>query len=217
MGTSRTDLPPLPPRIAQLPLDHRGFPVPWFVAWIDGAADFRVVGPGKLVDAVYHNKCWICGERLGVHKAFLIGPMCAINRTIAEPPSHFECAEFSAKACPFLTKPRMRRNEKDIPAEAIGPAGIGIKRNPGAVCVWVTRNFRIQREANGLLFRLGDPESVHWYAEGRKATAAEVTHSIETGLPILRDIAQQDGPDAVIALESYIARARPLFPQEQSI
>lgn len=29
-------LPPIPDAIAKLPRDERGYPVPWFVPWIDG-------------------------------------------------------------------------------------------------------------------------------------------------------------------------------------
>lgn len=42
----------LPRRMAELPTDHIGRPVPWFVAWIDGKPDFRVIGPGKLQSAL---------------------------------------------------------------------------------------------------------------------------------------------------------------------
>ena len=61
------------------------------------------------------SKCWLCGQTLGKHMTFPIGPMCAITRTTAEPPSHLACAEYAVKACPFLSQPRMRRNERDLP------------------------------------------------------------------------------------------------------
>ena len=50
--------------------------------------------------------CWVCGEPLGVHKVYAIGPMCVINRTTSEPASHRDCAEFAVKACPFLLEGR---------------------------------------------------------------------------------------------------------------
>ena len=34
MTKFRSDIPPLPPRIAKLPVDERGYPVPWFVQWL---------------------------------------------------------------------------------------------------------------------------------------------------------------------------------------
>ncbi|WP_224741803.1 hypothetical protein [Bradyrhizobium sp. 2S1] len=203
---------PMADRINRLPISETGFPVPWFVAWLDGKPDFRVIGPDKLVQAVKRSLCWTCGQPLGQYKAFPIGPMCAINRTIAEPPSHLECAEYAVRACPFLSNPRMRRNEKDMPAGHQEPAGMMIKRNPGAVCIWVTKEFRVMRDGNGAVFRLGDPTSMTWWAEGRRATRAEVDHSIQTGLPLLRAEAEKEGPEALAMLDRYIARAQRLLP-----
>ena len=42
-------LPPMPSRIAALPVDERGYPVPWFVAWIDGKPEFRCADPAKFL------------------------------------------------------------------------------------------------------------------------------------------------------------------------
>ncbi|WP_035692795.1 hypothetical protein [Bradyrhizobium elkanii] len=176
---------PTPDRIKRLPVSATGYYVPWFVAWIDREPDFRVIGPGKLAQAVNRKLCWICGQPLGVYKAFPIGPMCAINRNISEPPSHWECAEYAVQACPFLANPRMRRNEKDLPSDHREPAGTMIRRNPGAIGIWVTKQYSAVRCGDGVLFRLGDPERVVWYRERRKATRAEVEESIETGLPEL--------------------------------
>ncbi len=206
-------LPELPDRIKRLPLDHRGFPVPWFVAWIDGVAVFRVIGPGKIAEAHNKKKCWICGEPLGVYLAFVIGPMCAINRVISEPPSHYRCARFAAEACPFLTKPKMQRNDRTpLPNEARDAAGVMLKRNPGVPCLWVTRSYRVMRVDNGSLFSIGEPESIEWFAEGRGATPAEVGESVRTGFPLLSQPAIDHGPESVKELWKYVERARPLFP-----
>jgi hypothetical protein len=204
---------PVPDRIKRLPISPTGFYVPWFVSWIDGLPEFRAFDGDKMVAAVNRKLCWVCGQPLGQYKAFTIGPMCAINRTIAEPPSHLECAEYSVRACPFLSTPRARRNEKDLPAHE-NPAGNMILRNPGAVAIWVCKEFSVTRDLDqhGVLFRLGVPEAVHWFAEGRKATRAEVLHSIETGLPILRAEAEREGPEAVADLDKMIAQASPLLP-----
>lgn len=37
----RHDLPPLIPRIAKLPLNDSGYPVPFFVGYVNGKPDFR--------------------------------------------------------------------------------------------------------------------------------------------------------------------------------
>lgn len=200
----RSDLPERPARIARLPLDARGFPVPWFVAFVNGKPDFRIVRENGI--AIAHNKklCWLCGESLGRYGAFVIGPMCGVNRTISEPPSHRECAEYAATACPFLTTPSAVRNERGLDMSSCREAaGNGIKRNPGVACVWVTREwkpFRAQTGNHGVLFNLGDPTHVAFYCEGRPATRAEVLHSVDTGIPLLQELANAQGPDAVAAL-----------------
>jgi hypothetical protein len=190
------NLPVLPERIAKLPVDERGFPVPWFVQWIDGKPDFRVIDSRKLVVAVNQRLCWVCGEPLGRHMAFTIGPMCAINRTSGEPPSHRECAVFSATACPFLTKPKVKRREEGKP-EDVNFGANHIDRNPGVALVWVTKSYKpFPNSDGGVLFEVGDPEEVLFFAEGRRATQEEVMHSIDTGIPFLQSAALLDGADA---------------------
>jgi hypothetical protein len=194
-----------------LPKDDAGRYVPWFVAWPNNKPDFRVVNAPKLLIAYKERLCWVCGERLGKHLAFVLGPMCAINRVNGEPPSHLECAQFSVRACPFLSTPRMHRRERDLPQDAAQPAGIALARNPGAMAIWVTASYMPFKAGNGILFRLGDPEKVLWYCEGREATRAEVMASIESGLPILQKMADEDGREAQQHLQEDYQRALKLL------
>lgn len=185
----RSDLPPLTQRIASLPVDERGYPIPWFVAWPNGKPDFRVMDPQKLVAAHLQKLCWVCGQRLRGDKTFVIGPMCAVNRISSEPPSHLDCAEWSVKGCPFLSKPNMTRRQHDelIKAGATAP-GIAIERNPGVMLLWSTKSYERFEDGmgrGGKLFRLGDPVTVSWWREGRPATRQECVESIETGMPAL--------------------------------
>ena len=128
-------------------------------------------------------------RHLGRHRTFVIGPMCAINRTSAEPPNHTACAVWSVKNCPFLTRPRMVRREDDelnVDKCAAFVAGEMIPRNPGVTLLWTTRTYSIFRDPAGKpLIEIGDPSAVAWYREGRTATRAEVEESITTGLPFL--------------------------------
>jgi hypothetical protein len=199
---------PLPVRMARRPVSRKGFPVPWFVSWIDGDWDFVNVDPRKMVEAHRRRLCWLCGEALGQYRAFVIGPMCAINRTTAEPPSHRECAEYAVRACPFLVNPNMRRNL----AATIDPTGstvpgIMLEHNPGSIVIWITKTYRIR---DGL-FMLGEPVNVSWFAKGRTATRAEIDASIAKGLPYLRRVAEMQS-GGVEALEQQIKRALPLLP-----
>lgn len=205
----------MPDRIKRLPVSAKGFPVPWFVAWIDGSPDFRAIERGRVAEAVTRNRCWVCGDPLGRTVAMTLGPMCAINRTISEPPSHRECAVYSAVACPFLANPRARRRETDMPEGATDPAGIAIKRNPGAVAVWITRGFRAFKAPGGVLFTFDDPLEVLWFAEGREATRTEVENSIFSGLPLLEAEAEAEGAKAVAALRRMTNEAMRYLPSPE--
>ncbi|AFZ67108.1 hypothetical protein [Deinococcus peraridilitoris] len=193
MHTAR-ELPPMPARIAKLPV-ARGYPVPWFVQWFGLKPDFRVVDSRKVDKAVKENRCFVCGEKFlpGEPYAFVIGPMCAVNRVDAEPPVHHECGEWSIKACPFLSRPHMNRREDDMPEGTREAAGEMIKRNPGVTVLWLTMSYTIARVHNGRLFDLGEPISVAAFKEGRPATPEELRDSVLSGLPALRDAARSDG------------------------
>jgi hypothetical protein len=201
----------MPDRFKRLPISDEGYPVPYFVGWVDGRPDFRLADPEKLAICYRHRKCWLCSEQLGKFLAFTIGPMCAINRNSAEPPSHYDCALYACMACPFLTQPRMRRNEHDISEHNEMP-GIGLKRNPGVQLIWVTHDYWARRVGRGVLFTIGDPVRVEFYAEGRKATREEIMHSITTGMPHLRELAELGGPDDIADLDQRYNKAMQLLP-----
>jgi hypothetical protein len=205
----------VPSRMVRLPISENGFPVPKFVKWIDGVPDFRAVDSAWLAKAVRCKLCWLCGEKLGRHMAFVIGPMCAINRTNSEPPSHLDCARFAVRACPFLTQPKRIRNEHDLPADRIPAPGMPLDRNPGVALIWITESYRLYETHighPGMLFALGDPTALEWYAYGRAATREEIMHSIASGLPALRKVAEQEGPDAIATLDEAVARGLALVP-----
>jgi hypothetical protein len=210
----RSDLPPLIPRIAALPVDERGYPVPFFVSWIDGKPEFRAADGAKYARCIREKLCWVCGQPLGTFKSFTIGPMCAITRTTAEPPSHRECAEWSVRGCPFLTKPKMVRRKDDeieILAAQFPTAGIPIDRNPGVTAVWTTKSFKMFKDhKGGQLIEVGEPVSVTFWREGRTATRDEIMESIRTGLPALKEVCF--GEKDLAALESSLKRAMLLLP-----
>lgn len=202
---------PLPARLQRVPISDAGFPVPWFVEWIDGKPDFRVMDGRKWARATKFDLCWLCGQTLGRFKVFTAGPMCAVNRTSGEPPSHRDCAEYAVRACPFLTRPRMRRNDHDMPAEHQHPGGIMLTRNPGCSLLWITHDYAVVRTPTGPIIRMGEPVELVAYAEGRLATRDELEASIASGLPLLSDIASRDGEDAIKELAEQMEQCSALF------
>lgn len=212
MNTVATVAVPMPPNVTRLPIDpKRGIPVPYFVAWIDGVPDFRVAD--KYHEALRFGKCWICGQPMGRFRTFVLGPMCAVNRNTVEPPCHLPCAEWSVRVCPFLTRPHARRRPDNMPEAAVNPGGISIPRNPGVSLLWTTRHWRLVSDgAGGMCITVGDPTGWSWWAEGRTATRAEIDESIAGGLPILREMAEAQGPDAVAQLDAQVAATGRFLP-----
>ncbi len=218
MSDYRKGLPERPARMLRLPLNDKGYPVPWFVDWVDGKPDFRLMDRDKWFAAVYKRLCWLCGQKMGRYMTFVAGPMCGINRTSSEPPSHRECAEYAARACPFLTLPKAVRREAGLPEEYSSIGGNAIKRNPGVAMLWTTHDYRTYRVENGWLIEMGEPTSVDWFAEGRAATRAEVEESVRTGMPFLEEMAnkqdeEEGGSDAKLALLDYVERFEQYLPR----
>lgn len=216
MSAHLLDTVPMPTRIARLPRNNVGYPIPWFVAvQQDGTRDFRVADQHKHLHALRNRLCWVCGDKMGSNLAFVIGPMCAVNRVSAEPPVHRDCAIYSARVCPFLANPSMRRRTTGLPEGYVPAAGEPILRNPGVTLVWVTRSVKVIRPDRGnagLLCRIGDPTETLWFAHGREATRAEVLESFESGLPALQEACEKDDrPDLArreldVQLEQALAR-----------
>lgn len=216
----------MPGGIARLAVDGRGYPIPWFVdraaPLFNGNPDFRIMDGKRFKTAIRDRRCWVCGEPIRTKEAtFVAGPMCGINRTSPEPPCHSWCAEWAAKACPFLAVPKRLRDERDLPANA-SQAGVGIKRNPGVAMLWASKTYKTWKpDSGGVLFDLGEPVpyGVEWSCEGRTATHAEVMTSIETGLPLLMAQAAKDGALSIFELgrmtERFMAYVPPEDPEEE--
>jgi hypothetical protein len=209
--TYRPELPPIPRRMRRLPVE-RGYPVPWFVAFVDGHYDFRIQDGRKRNLALKENRCWLCGDTLGQYFAFVIGPMCAINRVSSEPPAHRECAEFSVIACPFLNLAEAERRAARLPANTVEHTSYGLARNPKVALIWITKTFKPFPVQGDYLIRVGDPLYLTWWHRGRTATRAEILDSIDTGYPLLFQMAETEGPEAIAHLEELKARALALLP-----
>jgi hypothetical protein len=189
----------LPSNMAALQRDEAGRPVPYFVEWIDGKPDFRIMSSSHLKAAIRGKLCWVCGKPLFAYATFTAGPMCLVNRNSAEPPSHYECAEYSATHCPFLVNPNKVRREGNMP-ESKEVAGVMIARNPGVTCLITVKSWTPFLQGSGVLFEIGTKqlgggyhiERVDWFAESRRATREEVQASIDSGIPLLAEACQGD-------------------------
>jgi hypothetical protein len=209
---------PLPARMLELPRDHRGFPVPWFVQWQDGKPIFPAFDSRKFRSAVEDNRCWVCGGKLLPSFVFVIGPMCVVNRVTAEPPCHRECAEYSARACPFLSRPRMGRvpTDKYLPEgeEVSVIGGIASTGNPGAAVTWTTNRYHVDHVENGVVIRIGPASSTRWWRHGHIASPEEAAEALRAGCErLMKTAATLDGEEGVAVLVQMIGRARKHLPE----
>ena len=77
----------LPERMRHLKIDKRGYPVPWFVAWVNGEPEFRAMDADKWKRAVRDSRCWVCGGSLYQQElCFVIGQCVRYGHAL--PPRH---------------------------------------------------------------------------------------------------------------------------------
>lgn len=201
MSAVTVRFPDLPKRVARLPTDRRGFPIPWFVAWRDGQPHFPAVDAAKLGIAWNEDLCWVCGDRLGSIRGWVVGPMSAIEGATPEPPSHYDCARFSVCNCPHLSTATAPFSEKYEGAEGYAPQANVSKVRTGATAIWMTkgRGATPFRAGQGTLFGLNEPVRLEWFADGRPAAAREVAEAIALALPTLQRTAEREGRSAELA------------------
>jgi hypothetical protein len=99
----------MPERIARLPRDPRGYPVPWNVLrGNDGTPLFTVSDDRKTWRALREGLCPICSERLGRWLWFVGGPLSAFDPggCYMDLPGHRDCIEFALRTCPYLAMPK---------------------------------------------------------------------------------------------------------------
>jgi hypothetical protein len=169
-----------------------------------------------MVLAINKKLCWVCGEALGKWITFVLGPMCGINRVSAEPPSHHECAQFSAINCPFLNNPNFERRTNDNWHEKLKAkpmAGVALLHNPGVTLLWVTRAYQLLKVKNGYLFRIDGAKEVEWYCRGRLAIRREVVAAVERGFPNLLKICTKDPGNTEAELRKALAKLETLYPE----
>jgi hypothetical protein len=208
--------------MGHLPRDERGYPVPWFVKWLEGKPDFRIVDGDKFRQAIRFGNCWICGEPLGRLKTFVLGSMNIVNRVTSEPGNHLECADYAVKACPFLLLPAAKYRKAELPAGTRVPPQMN-SRNPGVTALWTCVSAKLLRYPNNqYLLRVGDPVHVDFVREGKLATREQILESIDGGFAKLwNDCGAELGEtlplarariDTLVELENMYARAMELVP-----
>lgn len=171
----------MPANVARLPVDERtGFPVPYFVAWIDSVPYFTVADDAKRHTCWKENLCWICGRKNWqkvpnqsggfVHLpgpwAFVGGPIAFENRRYTDFGSHEDCAVYAARVCPMLSDPEWKYSEHHPPGARRSAGAMG--HNPKVVVMPIAGRFVPVRYKDELLFEPADILRVRYFHRGEE-------------------------------------------------
>jgi hypothetical protein len=165
---------PIPSFLRHLPVNSRGWPVPFFALDPENLAR---IDNAKLRRAVVERRCWICGHKLRRQVWFVLGPAQVATRRYREPPVHAGCARFAVTVCPFLTHPDYRRQtatDVQLPHAVV---------NPGCFALWRTDLWLLAEHGQ---LAVGDPTApVRWVSCGGPASHAQVLAAFDPYRPLL--------------------------------
>jgi hypothetical protein len=159
----------LPDSMKDLPLDPRGFPIPWFVHCEPGQTpDLRIASGEKREIGFRDDLCWVCGQPLGKFRVFLGGPQSVKHCCFSDWCCHEKCAIFSAMFCPFVNGSMQRRREGGMESTVALPGQIP---EPPPVYALLYAVGKIVRSAHGHF--LTRPGRVTWFHRGRMISDTE--------------------------------------------
>lgn len=93
----------IPEFLAHLPVEERGYPVPYFVPWVNGKPFFKAASEEKHLICYKNKLCGICGKKIKSGEfCFVGGPQALKNKCSSEAHTHFRCAKYALQVCPYL-------------------------------------------------------------------------------------------------------------------
>lgn len=129
---------PMPPRVAKLPRDRRGYPIPHIVQRDpQGLPLFTVNDANVTLRCIKRKLCPICGDRLDKTLWFVGGPSSAFHPqgVYFDTAMHHECMVYALKVCPYMANPNyhIMTNEKSIAAleNRLGKGVVDNTQDPG--------------------------------------------------------------------------------------
>lgn len=143
---------PIPKRMENLPIDIRGFPIPYTVH-IDpaGKTDFSKIDVEKHAKCIIDKTCTICGQSLGTDMWFVAGWKVALNPNGAfvDGALHKQCGVYALKVCPYLAVPSyVKQSVNEIPDNAKGVLMLKGKSTMWALLKVAGYNIRIVNDVS---------------------------------------------------------------------
>lgn len=132
---------PIPSFLSHLKTD-RGYPIPYFAAFVDGRVDFRMMDAKRQRVCMAYRKCAVCSKPLDEIAYLITGPLGLSNRVSSDTWMHKACAEFSLSACPHLAYLKHERREGDMPSSTFESPGMDANK-PKEIYLVKTDKYRI--------------------------------------------------------------------------
>jgi hypothetical protein len=140
---------------------YGGYPVPFFQMWIDGKPDFRVIDPEKVGRCVNEKLCAICGVHLGEFCYFIGGNLCKDNHLFVDPAMHEQCADFSTRACAFLSGKKAEYSDRPVDESVVRVEQMAASTRPKNMYIFKTRTKKFSFvEVEGSLMIQAGPWSL---------------------------------------------------------
>jgi hypothetical protein len=160
----------MPPDIAALPKDARGYPIPRSAVILpDGTPDFRTINQQVWAELLGKRRCAICGGKMGLF-TFVGGPKSVSTHSFIDGPMHQACAEYALAVCPFLAAPKFayRKSAPEI-------AGLDVHVNeqmsterPAYFGLAVTSGYKVHLYGGEYVIRPDMYVYTEWWKDGVK-------------------------------------------------
>jgi hypothetical protein len=148
---------PMPPRIAVLPRDVRGYPITFVTLVTDSGPDFTTLDGRKISEVVKLDLCGLCGGPRGAYMAFVGGPKSIEGHQFFDPPMHRDCALYATQVCPFIVIPTARYSKPDDDV-TVNP--LVDPNRPTEFFLAITKKYAVVTANAQAFFLVGEYESV---------------------------------------------------------
>jgi hypothetical protein len=157
---------PMPPAVAALPRDPRGYPILYSIQQDDGTYNFLAMDPRRVMMCAQQHLCGVCGQSLAPPLSFVGGPLSLANRVYSEPPMHRACFDYAHAVCPFLVNPHYQRvmARQDRPTN-LQRDSTGTPLDARRFAVVTTARYWFHIHDGTPLFRIFPAMRVEWFGD----------------------------------------------------
>lgn len=162
----------IPSFLSHLPVDERGYPIPYFVPVEKGKPNFRLLSQKKQELCFKNDLCGICGKKLVKDSYYIIGgPKTLASAVTVDPFMHKDCATYSMGSCPHMFYERTKRADMD---EVYDPGTMDLDKPPMFYLIRSDKKLKFNIINNVLHYNFRvHSYIVYYYHEGVLTTSGE--------------------------------------------